>query len=218
MMYLSRLRLAARAQQSESFWNLERNPYGLHQETWRLFGAGPDAQRDFLFRIECGTEGGMTMYGLSPRPVTDKEGLWETQSKPFDPKLQAGSELSFSLRVNPTRQREGKRHDVVMDAKFAQRLGTSELRESEDLVQAELDAWLRCRGEPNGFELLGMQAAGYRSRAFQQGRKIRTIQITTCDLDGLLVVRDPERFLSMVFRGLGPAKAFGCGLFLLRRS
>jgi CRISPR system Cascade subunit CasE len=37
------------------------------------------------------------------------------------------------------------------------------------------------------------------------------------DLSGELVVRDTERFLRLLLQGIGPAKAFGCGLMLIRR-
>ena len=37
------------------------------------------------------------------------------------------------------------------------------------------------------------------------------------ELTGELVVKDPVRFLDMIKKGIGPAKAFGCGLMLIRR-
>lgn len=218
MMFFSRLLLKHKDQQSDAFWNLDANPYGMHQETWRLFGGGPDAQRDFLYRVESEDPRGPVMYGLSPRQVVDTEGLWETESKPYSPKLTVGGELAFSVRVNPVRQRDGKRHDVVMDAKHSRRgTGHSAGELIPELVQTESESWMRSRGEANGFELVGLRAYGYQSRRFRQGRKNRGIKISTCDLEGVLRVNDPELFLQLVFRGLGPAKAFGCGLFLLRR-
>lgn len=37
------------------------------------------------------------------------------------------------------------------------------------------------------------------------------------DISGELIVKEPDGFLAMVKKGIGPAKAFGCGLMLLRR-
>ncbi|GAB3379696.1 type I-E CRISPR-associated protein Cas6/Cse3/CasE [Spongiibacter taiwanensis] len=36
------------------------------------------------------------------------------------------------------------------------------------------------------------------------------------DISGELIVKDPEGFLTMINNGIGPAKAFGCGLMLIR--
>ena len=44
-----------------------------------------------------------------------------------------------------------------------------------------------------------------------------TARIGVLDLEGILEVRDPERFVAALARGFGRAKAFGCGLMLVRR-
>jgi CRISPR system Cascade subunit CasE len=44
------------------------------------------------------------------------------------------------------------------------------------------------------------------------------IRFSTLDFEGVLVVRDPARFIAKVATGFGPQKAFGCGLMLLRRA
>jgi CRISPR system Cascade subunit CasE len=43
------------------------------------------------------------------------------------------------------------------------------------------------------------------------------VRFSTLDLDGVLEVTEPEAFVAAVRRGFGKAKAFGCGLMLLRR-
>jgi CRISPR system Cascade subunit CasE len=37
------------------------------------------------------------------------------------------------------------------------------------------------------------------------------------DISGVLEVRDPARFLARLIQGFGRARAFGCGLMLIRR-
>jgi CRISPR system Cascade subunit CasE len=37
------------------------------------------------------------------------------------------------------------------------------------------------------------------------------------DFDWILSVTDKGRFLNALYCGIGPAKAFGCGLMLIRR-
>jgi len=39
----------------------------------------------------------------------------------------------------------------------------------------------------------------------------------TVRFDGLLRITDPDAFRATLIRGIGPAKAFGCGLMLVRR-
>ena len=43
------------------------------------------------------------------------------------------------------------------------------------------------------------------------------ICFSTLDFSGLLTVADPEKFLSTLYGGIGPAKGFGCGLLLIKR-
>ena len=40
---------------------------------------------------------------------------------------------------------------------------------------------------------------------------------STLDFSGLLTVTAPEKFLSALYGGIGPAKGFGCGLLLVKR-
>ena len=42
-------------------------------------------------------------------------------------------------------------------------------------------------------------------------------KIVPVDYEGLLTVTDPAMLLDLLNRGVGPAKAFGCGLMLVRR-
>lgn len=45
----------------------------------------------------------------------------------------------------------------------------------------------------------------------------RRIQFSSVDYEGLVEVRDPEKLLRALTEGVGRAKAFGCGLLLVRR-
>ena len=42
--------------------------------------------------------------------------------------------------------------------------------------------------------------------------------IAAIDYEGLLEVRDPAVFTTALAQGIGKAKAFGCGLMLIRRA
>ena len=41
---------------------------------------------------------------------------------------------------------------------------------------------------------------------------------STLDFEGVLTVSDPDPLLPAIARGFGAAKAYGCGLMLIRRA
>lgn len=76
--------------------------------------------------------------------------------------------------------------------------------------------WLESRAKPNGFTLGSVQVTGYRWHALPE--KGRNAGFSTMDYEGVLTVTNPEQFVaSVLYKGLGPSKAFGCGLVMIRR-
>lgn len=179
--------------------------YSRHQLIWRLFADDQVQRRDFLFRaIEGGDLPGY--YLVSARPPEDDQGLWRVQSKAYAPRLQAGESLIFSLRANAVVTRQGRRHDVVMDAK----------REGNGSIQEVGAAWLEERAGRLGFQVNQVVVDGYLAHCYHP-RGQREIRFSTLDFDGWLTVTDPRSFTRTLFQGIGPAKGFGCGLLLARR-
>ncbi|MBY4678204.1 type I-E CRISPR-associated protein Cas6/Cse3/CasE [Marinobacterium arenosum] len=84
-------------------------------------------------------------------------------------------------------------------------------------VDQALFDWLELRAERNGFQLAGnaLEATGYEWRPLPE--KGRNAGFSSVDYQGALTVTDPERFTRMLHQGLGKARAFGCGLMLVRR-
>ncbi len=121
-MYFSRIRL-----RSENISNvaekLAKSSYGLHQLLWELFAE--DGTRNFLFReeiareqldVRSGARGEPVYYVVSAnRPHIDHS-LFHVDEKTYQPQLQVGDRLHFDLRANPVISRNGKKHDVPMDA------------------------------------------------------------------------------------------------------
>jgi CRISPR system Cascade subunit CasE len=216
-MFLSRIELAPDAAHSSAFWRQVRSEYAVHQLVWSWFSGNPDARRDFLYRFEQGVGAGR-FFVLSSRQPTDPEGLWRIESKPFAPKLLEGQRLRFSLRANPTLRREGKRHDVVMDARWKARSLDGEKAPTREIDEPCI-TWLEARGERCGFELAPgeVQVAGYHQERFG-GRGRKDIRLSVVDYEGVLTVREPEAFVKALAAGIGPAKGFGCGLMLVKRA
>lgn len=204
-------------------------PYADHQWLWRWFPAEAGTARDFLFRRQE-AEGPPRFYVVSERAPLPTLGAWQASTRAYAPQLEVGESLQFELRANPTvrHDRSGKssRHDVVMEAKkklLAERglQRWADWTEDRPALPAVIhDAcahWLKRRGEAAGFEL---EPHSLMVEAHEQHREKRggALRFTAVDLAGRLTVTDPATFQSMLLQGLGRAKAFGCGLMLVRRS
>lgn len=210
--------------------------YGEHQWLWRFFPSPAGTERDFLFRRRD-VDGLPRFYVVSKRLPEPDSDAWQVQCREYRPQVPAGARLSFELRANPVVSRSGeggsKRHDVVMDAKkrllTARDLPNWEAwapdRTAADgqpdrppplyqLVHAACTGWLASRAEQHGFALdeSSVSVAAYQ----QHGGKRGQLRFSTVDLAGELVVTDAERFLTTLASGVGRAKAFGCGLLLVR--
>lgn len=189
-----------------------------HRLVWALFADTPERRRDFLWR----EEGPGRLMALSARPPLPMPDLFEVESKPFEPVLAAGDRLRFSLRANavvsrgPPGQR-GQRHDVVMNALHglpqAQRAG------ARLAAVAEAGrAWLSRQGEAHGFRPEdGVAVDGYETMRIPRDAS-EPARFGLMDFEGRLVVTEPAAFLPALATGFGRARAFGCGLMLIRRS
>lgn len=193
-----------------------------HRLVWTLFADSPDRRRDFLWRE---TDAG-TFLLLSQRPPADAHGLFDIDPpKSFAPALSSGDRLAYSLRANATTAKSrghgqrGKPVDVVMNAIHAIAPGERAAHRTE-AVAREGRHWLERQGEAHGFSLLagedGVRVSDYRTLRVDHAGP--TARVGVLDLDGTLEVREPALFVRALAQGFGRAKAFGCGLMLVRRA
>jgi CRISPR system Cascade subunit CasE len=201
--------------------------YSFHKLLWNLFSDGPDRRRDFLYRFEA-IKGMPTFYTVSERKPVDSGNMWDVHSKPYDPKLQKGDRLSFTVRVNPIRSKRDEngrqqRHDVVMEAKNKvgfKNLPTDQRPHVGTLIQDAGIDWLKARSTENGFsfEDTNVRSDGYFQHKLFKGKNTQPITFSTLDLNGILSIIEPATFVEKcLFQGIGPAKGFGCGLMLVKR-
>ena len=205
--------------------------YAEHQWLWKFFPSSQDQQRDFIFR-RYDQEVTPRFYIVSKREPVAFSDIWQVQSQPYAPQLSDGQRLSFQLRANPVVTKtndKGKpqRHDVVMDAKkrFLREHGLTEdatwrdLKRDEDkpllydLTQQTCLDWLQSRSDRLGFSIVAANVDAYQ----QQRADKREIRFSTVDFSGELIVTDHELFQHTLFQGIGHAKAFGCGLLLVKK-
>ena len=210
----------------------DRRMHASHRLVWTLFADAPERTRDFLWRE---SEPG-TFYFLSNLPPKDRHNLFDMDPpKEFAPQLRAGDVLRFSLRANATVARKtagssdervrGKPSDVVMDALYRIPKGDERAGARRDVVGAAGSAWLSARGEKSGFRLANSTYAAEPSVSCVTGYRVMRLdhrndkmRIGVIDYDGVLVVQNPPQLIDAIAKGFGRAKAFGCGLMLVRRA
>lgn len=187
-----------------------------HRLLWAAFTDGPDRARDFLWR----EEGQGVFFTLSARPPQQIDLFAPHQCKPFAPALSIGDRLQFTLRANATRtKRGGARVDVVMDALHGLEQGERAAARMP-VAQREGQAWLERQGATAGFRPLDVTVTDYTAQALEgyRGPRKAQPQFGILDMAGHLEVTDPTAFVAQLARGFGRAKAFGCGLMMVRRS
>ncbi|PPD18882.1 MAG: type I-E CRISPR-associated protein Cas6/Cse3/CasE [Methylobacter sp.] len=118
------------------------------------------------------------------------------------------------------------------DSRYAERLGhiAGLADKLEWAIKAQVDKalenWWQRQGERCGFELVHdqnalsqLQNSGYNWHALPQKVKQKGDKsgFSAVDLIGELQITDIDKFQHTLFNGLGRAKAFGCGLVMVRR-
>ena len=200
-----------------------------HRLLWTLFADGPDRKRDFLWRAD----GNGRFFVLSARPPQQHDLFAAPEVKDFAPSLAVGDRLSFVLRANATKdraaigrlpagQRAGKsrRVDLVMELLHAVPKGQrAEAR--QDLAKQAATEWFNRQAGANGFEFspddLILNDYSTISLPRQAGKRASHAKFGILDLAGTIRITDPVAFVTRLSQGFGRARAFGCGLMLIRR-
>lgn len=227
-MFLSRLVLAPR---SLDVLRDLGSPRDLHRTLMRGFPQhdGDDARAAFgvLFRTEVTADGGDPPELLVQSSVEpDWGGLpvgyaVAAQTKPIGHVLDAavvGRELRFRLVANPT-LKSGKAFEGEEPPKHSRRYA---LKTDEERI-----AWLARRGEQHGFRLCPaadpaavavdvLPPIGDGGQRQHGGGRKSAIRVQPVLFEGRLEVTDVERFRDAIRSGVGPGKAYGCGLLSLK--
>lgn len=201
--------------------------YAWHQKLWDCFPNRPDAQRDFMTRIDP-LEGGFRLWILSHHQPTCP--TW-CPVDDFERKEIASTFLShryyvFDLKANPVKaqvQRDANGQPLLHDNGKRKRGKRVPLVDPEELRSwLERKGEVRCRDAQTGAEIAGgfrlvsdrpleispMVESHFRKKdqsAYHGGVRFR----------GTLEVTDREFFAKSYQEGIGSAKGFGFGLMLL---
>lgn len=222
-------------------WMLfQKTPDAGRAQDWRNDPTGDG----FLWR----DDGDGRYLVLSRKPPTNPNDLFDLdRPKEFAPEFDEGDELSFVLRANPVvaskcdaalndkdRARKaagarlrGKKVDVVMHAlrNVAKTTWDDDGRatdgralERDRLTQTAVTGWLEAQGAAYGFRLVEAPVASNYVQVPVERAKGRPAGVSMVDVSGRLAITDPAKFLAKLPLGFGSAKAFGCGLMLIRRA
>ena len=201
-----------------------------HRLIWTLF-PDQDAKRDFLWRAI----GRGRFYVLSHRKPLQSSLFLPLSCTEFAPVIAPGDRLSFVLRANATKDRRVRRSDNGryrnrrVDLVMAELhpvpgltlLGSEQPSERPALRMKIADRvakrWLAAVGTRTGFDLDHLQVEDYSVRKLSR-KDGSHVTLGLLDTKGILRVTRPDRFLDALFKGFGRARAFGCGLMLIRRA
>ena len=195
-----------------------------HRLMWSVFSDGPTRERDFLWRHD----GRGRFFTLSARMPTANDLFHTHETKVFEPRLTIGDRLQFKLRANATKdraaasrgpkdQRKNRRVDIVMDRLHRAASGDVPRAELRDRVaEAAAAGWMERQGAARGFKPHLTAVEGYSTINLGLRRR-HGGTLGILDLVGSIEVTSPDTFLSALAGGFGRAKAWGCGLMLIRR-
>lgn len=216
-MHISRVQL--NPQRRRTRWLLA-SPQRMHAEVLNLYpdpstGSQGETPR-ILWRLDHdGAK--MFLYVVSPQiPDFSKlveEAGWHTapgESRDYAPlldNLKAGDSWGFRLMANPVR--------------YIKPEGAPRGKRVPHLTVRYQEQWMLEQAEKNGFSV-GQDELGKtfgltyrRKQRFQRGDQ--NVTVSMARFDGTLAVEDPELFRQALVRGIGPAKAYGCGLLTVAR-
>lgn len=209
-------------EQSPRFYVVSQRPPTAFSEAWQVQSRIYDPQLQ---------EGQRLSFQLRANPVVERPG-GPVLDEAGKPKLRSSGKRAGEIKHKVIR------HDVVMqakkqllaehgfskEAKWADWKNTNNKPLIYELVQKHCAEWLDGVAKRNGFEIALTDKDELQRKlqvdAYEQskaGKRDHNIRFSAVDFSGELLVMNPDLFQRALFNGLGHAKAFGCGLLLVRR-
>lgn len=163
---------------------------------WKAFSS---KERDFLFRLEEQDSNYTVLILSGQRPSVLSFGSWELKIIPNN--FYDQPYYQFSIRVNC----------AIKKACFE---NGEKKRQGIRVPASDVYEWFKKKGEVNGFKLRSVRTDRINKYISYIGEQKLTHD--GADLGGVLEVTDKMAFKNAAINGLGPAKGFGFGLFLLK--
>ena len=197
-------------------WEFARNSYDLHRQLWRLFPGeeketrsnGEELRQGFLFRIEDNSTGRPARLLVQSRRAPEAaSGVVLVGTREIQPQPVVGQRLAFLLTANPVK--------TVTDAQRDAKPGKKSEKCRVPLIKEEDQREWIARKLASAGEIEIVSVLPHAPIYFRKGN--RGGKLATVTFDGVLRVSEPTRMTELLGNGIGHAKAFGCGLLLVRR-
>ena len=202
-MYLSKIEIHGK---------LIRNPYLIHKALWALFDNSPDQKRDYLFRVEKRQFSNAAVLLQSDREPTHQgnDSFTLIASKSFSPVFTINMDLRFYAVCNPVKTilDESGRKNAKGEVKKCR---VPLIREDEQIN------WFTNKLK-DGAEIVNIEAQKLPPLYFRKAKEIRSGKIQPVAFRGVIKIVNPDDLFSIFRSGIGPAKAFGCGLLSFARA
>lgn len=187
------------------------DPYQLHKIIWQLFPDKADEERSFLFRVEkaeqkCAQQI-LLQSSCPPQAVSNELSLLK-KPKEIHFEIKSGGRYRFMLCANPTKRINDKDGKAKNQGKVRVPI----------IDEAEIVAWLKRQFEGSA-EIDAVELTQKNLIHFHKSNKDQAYfgKIQTVTFLGILTVTDSELLIEKIAKGIGPAKAFGCGLLTLAK-
>ncbi|MBV1952623.1 MAG: type I-E CRISPR-associated protein Cas6/Cse3/CasE [Cycloclasticus sp.] len=205
-MYLSKIHIP---------WTLAKNSYELHQALWRLFPERDNENRDFLFRVESLEKGvgSKILLQSATTPQLSEGSPAILGMRDYNPAFTQGQRLRFRLRVNPIKTiKDSDKGTVEKKGKtFTKTVRVPLLHEEQQ--QAWLERKLHDFAQLDSLIIQPEPVLYFRKVKEKRSGKIQPVLF-----EGILTISEPELFFEQLQKGIGPAKAFGCGLLSIAKA
>lgn len=203
-------------------WSAVQNPYDIHRRLWRLFpGEAQECRQShveqragFLFRTETYQTGRPARFLVQsrqrPAPVASIQTLG---CREFHPQPQPAQRLAFLLTANPIK--------TIVDTQIEDKPNKRPNKQQQFKCRVPLlheehqRDWL-LRQLAAAADVASVVILPHPPLYFRKGE--HGGKIVTATFEGVLQVKTPEVLMRMLENGIGPAKSFGCGLLLVRRT
>lgn len=202
-MYLSKIEIHGK---------LVRNPYLIHKALWGLFDNSSDQKRDYLFRVEkrhFSNAAVLMQSGREPRHQGN-DSLTLSASKPFSPVFPINMHLRFFAVCNPVK--------TISDGSGRKNAKGEVKKCRVPLVKEDEQINWFTNKLKDGAKIKNIEVQKLAPLYFRKTKEARSGKIQPAAFRGILKIINPDGLFCLLRSGIGPAKAFGCGLISLARA
>jgi len=180
------------------------NKQGTDPQYWHKmvfdFFPNPDANRDFLFRVDNSSETNTALWMFSNREPIKPKWCSDIKCKNIDAKAaNVGDSFLFDIVIHPAESKTGK---GVVTIPFE-----------------NIPEWFYKKCKSNGFSIsdvaIGDPVIHNVVRPQNKGGRHLIQEVMIC---GQLIVDDKELFEKAYTQGIGRSRSFGFGMLMLRRG